>query len=706
MLVAAAAVVFIKDYKRKINQFYFLNTALIIILNYFNYLSLKPVAMSIIYIRAVLALSTLIIGIFYLTSYFFDKEKIKLSLLQIVYLIATFFVALLDLTDKVFKSVHYGKIFHLHLGPLVAIFLLHAAITLIITSLILIQRIKKTRGRARQQYQYLLIGLVPAFLSSALTSFILPYYFHNPSFIVITPIYIELVYAMIGLSIIFNGLFDLRFYLYNAVINLLIVIIADVLLSIPFLLLIDWFFKLNLALHQFMIASLILLIPIFLYPFIIKIFRKATGQFFFNDYYDSEEFMAGFNNLIISNFDVHSLVRRASDYIKDNLKIDFIEFYIEDEIVRQNLKKIKQISQRDIDFLNKYLPHTKETLINLEADERIMTGNLHNNFNDKISLVIPLNSYFDGHKEYLGFYIFSNKKSNQTYNSRDLRVINSITDVLIVAIQNLLHYEEIKNLNLNLQDKINAATSDLRRSNEKLRQLDESKDDFISMASHQLRTPLTSVKGYLSMVLEGDAGKITNMQKNMLNQAFFSAQKMVYLVADLLNVSRIKTGKFMIEPTRVNLAVLVDQEMKQLIDTADARGIKLIYDRPETFPELMLDETKIRQVIMNFIDNAIYYTLSGGTARIIISESDKTVEFKVKDNGIGVTKSEQPHLFTKFYRASNARKVRPDGTGLGLYMAKKVIMAEEGSIIFESAEGKGSTFGFILSKSKLAVPKK
>ncbi len=705
IIVGAALVVLLKSYKRRINQFYFLNAGLIVALNFFNYLSLKPVDSSIIYIRAVISLTTLIIGIFYLTSYYLNSEKIQLTTFQTVYLIATFFVALVDLTDKVFKSVDYGKVFHLYLGPLVLLFILHATFTTIVVVTVVIRQIKHTRGRIRQQYQYLLIGVVPAYLSSAITSFILPYYFHNASLIVFTPVYLELIYAMIGLSIIFNGLFDLRFYLYNALINLLIIVLADILLAIPFLLLVDWIFRLNLSLNQFLLASLILLIPIFLYPYVVRMFRKTTGRFFFNDYYDPEEFMSEFNNLIISNFDVHSLIRKVSDFIKNNMKIDFIEFYINDEVASQNLKRIKQISPRDVDFLNRYLPHSKETMINLEADERLSLASYsNNNFNDKISLIIPLNSYFDGRKRYIGFYLLSHKKSNQTYNSKDLRMISSITDVLIVAIQNLLHYEEIRTLNSSLQDKIDAATLDLRRSNEKLKQLDESKDDFISMASHQLRTPLTSVKGYLSMVLEGDAGKISSMQKNMLNQAFFSAQKMVYLVADLLNVSRIKTGKFIIEPTRVNLAVLVDQEMKQLLDTAEARGVELVYERPDDFPDLMLDETKIRQVIMNFIDNAIYYTLAGGKARIIISETEKTVEFKVKDNGIGVTKSEQPHLFTKFYRATNARKVRPDGTGLGLYMAKKVIMAEQGSIIFDSVEGKGSTFGFILPKSKLAAP--
>jgi signal transduction histidine kinase len=223
------------------------------------------------------------------------------------------------------------------------------------------------------------------------------------------------------------------------------------------------------------------------------------------------------------------------------------------------------------------------------------------------------------------------------------------------------------------------------------------------MASHQLRTPLTSIKGYISMILEGDAGKITKTQQEMLSQAFFSSQKMVFLISDLLNLSRLKTGKFVIDPVPIDLSEMVSQEIGQLQETAASRSLTLSYDKPKSFPMLNLDETKTRQVIMNFVDNAIYYTPAGGHVQVVLEDNASTVDLKVVDNGIGVPPNEQHHLFTKFYRANNARKARPDGTGLGLFMAKKVIIAEGGSIIFNSKEGEGSTFGFSFSKARLGV---
>jgi signal transduction histidine kinase len=301
----------------------------------------------------------------------------------------------------------------------------------------------------------------------------------------------------------------------------------------------------------------------------------------------------------------------------------------------------------------------------------------------------------------LGYFVLGPKKSGNPYTAQDIRAIETIANEMVIAIQNALRFEEIERFNITLQQKVEEATRKLRRTNEKLRQLDETKDDFISMASHQLRTPLTSVKGYVSMVVEGDAGELNPMQKKLLNQAFISAQRMVYLISDLLNVSRLRTGKFIIEPVQSNLANIVQEEVRQLIPTAKGRGLELVYHRPEHFPILMFDETKMRQVIMNFIDNAIYYTPTGGTITVSMVDKPTTIEFSVVDTGIGVPKSDQHHLFSKFYRANNAKRARPDGTGLGLFMAKKVIVAQGGATIFKSQEGKGSTFGFTFAKEPL-----
>jgi signal transduction histidine kinase len=216
------------------------------------------------------------------------------------------------------------------------------------------------------------------------------------------------------------------------------------------------------------------------------------------------------------------------------------------------------------------------------------------------------------------------------------------------------------------------------------------------MASHQLRTPLTSIKGYISMLEDGDAGSLNSSQREYLEYAYSGSVRMVNLINDLLNVSRMQAGKFLIDKEFADIEFIVREEVQNLQAHANTKNIHLKYIAPKKkIPDISLDINKTRQVIMNFIDNAIYYTPKGSiNVSLEIIEDD--IELRVKDTGIGVPKAAKKQLFSKFFRAPNAMTLRPDGTGLGLYLAKRVIEDQNGTIIFESEEGKGSTFGFRL----------
>ena len=293
-------------------------------------------------------------------------------------------------------------------------------------------------------------------------------------------------------------------------------------------------------------------------------------------------------------------------------------------------------------------------------------------------------------------FIFLGPKKKGLYTSYDIGMVYDIKNELAIAVQNAASLEAVKELNASLQQRIESATDELRTSNEQLRGLDVAKDEFVSMASHQLRTPLTSVKGYISMVLEGDAGRVTKMQKQFLGEALTSSERMVHLINDFLNVSRVQTGKFMIERHSVDLAKVIKQEVKALQTTAESRGLSLTVEVPPKPVVMNIDEGKVRQVIMNFIDNALYYSKPGTDIRVSLRVFPREVKLEVIDHGIGVPHAQQAHLFTKFFRADNARTQRPDGTGVGLYLAKMVIDGHHGKLIFSSKEGVGSTFGFML----------
>jgi signal transduction histidine kinase len=282
------------------------------------------------------------------------------------------------------------------------------------------------------------------------------------------------------------------------------------------------------------------------------------------------------------------------------------------------------------------------------------------------------------------------------YSDNEIKMLHAVCGVIALALENTIYYERIQNFNQELKVRVANATTNLRETNRKLKKLDATKDDFIAMASHQLRTPLTSIKGYAAMLLDGDFGHLSIEQKKVLSEVYTSSERMAFLISDFLDVSRLQAGRFELQKTPTRLDEVLSSEVHQLRISAEMHQIKLEYEPPPSFPEIYCDRDKIRQVMMNMIDNAIFYSHAGNKVGISLYQQREQIIFSVRDQGIGVPHNEQHKLFTKFYRASNARQARPDGTGVGLYIARKVVAAHDGAIIFESRENEGSTFGFRL----------
>ncbi len=698
--------VFFRNPRSIANIIYGLTSVNLILFSIFNYLSLGNYH-KLTYIRLViLTTSLLMLGAYFLV-YDINYSNVWLKRVNKFWFIFSILIAILDLTPIVFKNLSNRT----HAVPVpsfgVVLFLIQFGTLLILTIRMLIIGTKSDHGWRSQQNRSILIGFIPTLFFAPVTGFALPLLMHNPNFIKFSSLYSTFAVCTIGYAMIKHHLFDVRLIVARSIVYSLALVSMVVLFIVGTFLLIDPFLSHysigNLAVK--MTYAAIAVIVAFLFQPLKKFFDRITNKLFFRDNYDVQLFLDQFNKILISTFDLEPLLKKISELIEDNIKPTYCLFGLKENNNQPRRligsKVHPDFKEEDIDYLRNLTPKMHRKLIVAdELEQKYLTLQTLMQQNN-VSVIARLS--YNINEEGIGYLVLGPKKTGNMYNSKDLNVIEIAVNELVVAIQNSLHMEEIENFNLTLQEKIKAATYKLSKSNEKLRALDEAKDDFVSMASHQLRTPLTSVKGNISLVLDGDAGKITRLQRQLLDQAFASSQRMVFLISDLLNVSRLKTGKFVIERARVNLADVVEDEVNQLLDTARSRHLTLSYDKPEKITELMIDDTKTRQVIMNFIDNAIYYTPANGHINVVLTETPFTIECRVIDNGIGIPKAEQHHLFTKFYRAKNARKARPDGTGLGLFMAKKVIVAEGGGIIFDSVEGKGSTFGFSFPKAKLAV---
>lgn len=242
------------------------------------------------------------------------------------------------------------------------------------------------------------------------------------------------------------------------------------------------------------------------------------------------------------------------------------------------------------------------------------------------------------------------------------------------------------------REELAALTEKLQKANLDLQKLDRAKSEFISIASHQLRTPLSIIKGFVSMLSEETYGSLTEKQKEILEKIFISNERLVHLINDLLDLSRMEGGRMTFDWEFIPLTELVQSVVDELKPGAENKKLELKWNPYSEKMYVRADEAKLRQVIMNLIDNAIKYTPSG-SVEVKLEKIDQKVRLSVRDTGIGIDKEEMEMLFGKFVRGKGTQRLWTEGTGLGLYVASKILEEHKGKIWGESqGEGRGSTF--------------
>ena len=230
-----------------------------------------------------------------------------------------------------------------------------------------------------------------------------------------------------------------------------------------------------------------------------------------------------------------------------------------------------------------------------------------------------------------------------------------------------------------------------------LRELDRMKSDFLSVAAHQLRTPLSGVKWVLKLVLDGDLGVVSEAQKGMLTRGYETNEKMIQLVNDLLNVSRIENGKFGYDLQKNDFTVLLKTLVENSKLVSSQRQIEVrLENKAGNIPPFFFDFEKLLIAFQNLVDNAVKYTLPGGHVTIGVEYQGDYLQVKVSDTGVGVPKAELPKLFSKFFRASNVIHLQTDGSGLGLFIVKNIILRHGGQIWIDSVEGKGTSITVVI----------
>lgn len=234
------------------------------------------------------------------------------------------------------------------------------------------------------------------------------------------------------------------------------------------------------------------------------------------------------------------------------------------------------------------------------------------------------------------------------------------------------------------------------QSFERLAEANRMKSEFISIVSHQLRSPLLNLKWAIELLLSGRLGKIEEKQTEYFRILKENSFRMEELIRDLLIVSRIETGKIPFKKKEFSMKEIIKELIVEFEHFAKSSNIEIKFHCQKNLPKVFADSHQIRLVVENLLDNAIHYTKDKGKIEIRLEQKNKNLYFKIKDNGVGIPDEDKKYIFQKFFRSKNILKYQTKGSGLGLFIAKSIIKKSGGKIGFESQENKGSTFWFIL----------
>lgn len=702
LITVGLGIVVYKNKKSLTNRLFFWFTISFLAWSLFNFLEtwIKDPVLAKLFLKLDFA-SAPIMAYFvslFLLNFPHVNEKINNFSKRFFFFIPIFLISLLSITNWVIKDVNIGsdKInFNFEIGyyPYTLIILLY----FIFGILNLIKQHKQSSLSEKLQINYILIGFFSTFALLIIFNLVLQNYISSDLFRIgnYSPL---ILIAFTTYAIIVHRLMDVKMVMRRS--SVYLATLASIVIPAFF---IEHAFSAIFDGYSIWSEVFILTVAISIFPPIKNYYYRFANKYLFSSLYDSKKVIAELSEKLRSILEVEKIYTLISEILTDSFHSKAIGVLLFN-------KKRKNYTLRHNSGFNigklKTIKNNQEIYdLYLSANKIIILEELKNSSYDRykeyidemagynIEILVPLNIK----NRNLGILVLGPKEAGDMYNDEDLGVLKIVSAQMAIALENALLYEETRSFNKKLKQEIEIATTDLLSANEKLKKLDVAKSEFISIASHQLRTPLTAIKGYISMMIEGDFGELTPVEKEALEKVFNSNERLIKLVENLLNVSRIESGRLQFNFEEVQLETMVESVMDELSNYAKKKDLTLEYKKPETpLPKVNIDDEKIRQVVMNLIDNAIKYTKQG-TVTVSLAQVENNLEFRVSDSGMGISPTDLPNLFQKFSRGTGASLTHTEGTGLGLYVARQMIEAHQGKIWAESkGEAMGSQFCFKL----------
>lgn len=602
--------------------------------------------------------------------------------------VLTSIVVLLSFTDLNVSLAEPGADDMYQLGALYVPYLLLIVGYIISVLYILFRKRRELTGRMRLQINYVLAGLGLTAVPAVITGAILPALGYEALWDY-SPFFSIFLIGFTATAIVRHRLFDIRLAIAR---SLTYILVLGTLAAVYSLLVFGLFGMIFADSPESVSRTFDVLVVLFLaftFQPLRRYFDRFTRRLFFHDAYRLRETLDHLGGVLAAETKLQPTLGKSLAVLADVLKPTSAHLIaLEGEkVYRSTLSGEARPRPKASELMKLLDPHEVLTV----ADQ-LPEGELKDFLRPHTAVVVRLQT----HAQTTGLLLLGPKRSGDIYNSLDLTLLSISSHNLALAIDNAKKFERIAGFNVTLKKEVAQATASLRSANRKLQALDKTKDEFISMTSHQLRPQVTASRGFVSLLKEGSKGPLNREQAELTELTDASLRRINAITTDMLNLSHIRKGALVVTKTKNDIGRIIAEEVERQRPVAKRLSIDMHFEAPSTKLTAACDAAKIREVVTNFIDNALHYSKPKTSIEIELEHSHKQIRFVVIDHGIGVPKRDQARIFQEFFRAKNARELRPNGTGLGLFYAQKVIDAHGGAVIFKSREGKGSTFGFTL----------
>lgn len=646
--------------------------------------------------RIVMALAVPQAMLFFLLVHTIPNPRIRIVPVQLMlYLAAGLIVSGLSLGPYLFTSLIFiNGAPSPTPGPAMPAFVLIAVGSVVAGVFILWKRARRSAGSLRTQLQIVGSGIAAMFALIILFNFILVVFFANSSFVAASPLYTLPFVVATAYAVIRHRFLDIRMVVARAVSYTVLIVLFGVVYALVFSLAATLLVTPSLDPSIIAVSTFAGLLMLITFPVLKRGVEKATDAVFYKDKYDASQVLYHLAQIMARALRLEELVHQLLARLNFEMRIEKSCIVLVDRgkvfsVMTDGYGTPPEIPP----FAASYIAAHAQTLVR-DGQHPSQVRTFFESLD--LSVILPLTTG----KATVGLLCVGSKRSGEPYTQEDIATLEIIAPEMAVAIENALSYEEIRRFNVTLEEEVDRATEELRRVNQKLTELDKLKDEFVSLASHELRTPLTSIRSYLWMALSGKGGEVSEKQKYYLDRAFMSADRLIRLVNDMLNISRIESGRLGVQFVRTDIATMLSEIIPEIQPKIDEQGLSLKIALVEGLPDVVADTDKIKEIFINLIGNAVKFTPSGGIITVSAQQEGTMVAVSVADTGAGFVPSAAEKLFTKFSTLHTQSSAHPNAfqsTGLGLYISKSIIKMHGGTIRAVSpGPDKGATFTFTL----------